>query len=444
MSAADACLRLVRDKQAERRLPSISATVFRGGERLWYGAAGSAVLDPATPPTDDTQYRLGSITKTFTAVLVMQLRDAGRLDLDDRIGDHLSDVRHGAPTIRRLLSHLSGLQREPAGEVWETLAPPSREDLMSNVASAEMVLLPNRRWHYSNLAYALLGELVARLTGGTWEDALAERLLRPLGLDRTTLDPVAPFAQGYFVDPYADRANPEPVLEMGGTASAAQLWSTPADLATWGAFVLAPDAEVLNPDTLAEMTHLHAMADQDGWSLAWGLGWMLFRRDTTVLVGHTGGMPGHLAALAVSRKENVGAAVFCNNSSNFEPGPFAFDLVTTWLDNDPNPVTAWTPGVPVPPDVEGVLGKWWTEGTEFVFAWRDGHLQALPVGAPPALAPAVFEPAGDGTFRTVSGREQGEWLRVVRDGEGNVVKMYWATYPLTRKPLIFGASSTYD
>lgn len=444
MSAAEACLRLVRDKQAERRLPSISATVFRGAERVWYGAAGSAVLDPATPPTEDTQYRIGSITKTFTAVLVMQLRDAGRLDLDDRIGAFLPDLAHDAPTIRRLLSHLSGLQREPAGDVWESLVPPTRDELIDNAAAAELLLPPNRRWHYSNLAYALLGELVARLSGDTWENVLQARLLDPLGLTRTTHAPVAPYAQGYFVDPYADRATPEPVLEMRGTASAAQLWSTPVDLARWGAFLAKPDPAVLSEDTLAEMTHLHAMADETAWTLAWGLGWMLFRRDATVLVGHTGGMPGHLAALAVSRKDGVGAVVLCNNSAAFEPGPFAFDLVTTWLENDPNPATPWAPGPAVPPGVEGVLGTWWTEGTEFVFSWREGRLHAQPAGAPAAMPPAVFEPAGDDAFKTVSGREQGEWLRVVRDAEGNVRKMYWATYPLTRNPLIFGASSNYD
>ena len=440
MSAADACLRLLQAKQADRRLPSLSAVVFRGGERLWYGAAGSAVLDPPTPATEDTQYRLGSITKTFTAVLVLQLRDEGRLDLDDRIGAHLPDLADGSPTIRRLLCHLSGLQREPVGEVWESLAPPAREELVGNAAQAELVLPPHRRWHYSNLAYALLGELVARLTGGTWEDAVTARLLGPLGLARTTFEPVEPYARGYFVHPYADRAADEPYLRMAGTASAAQLWASAADLARWGAFVLDPDPAVLRPNTLAEMTHLHAMADQDGWTLAWGLGFMLFRAHGRVLTGHTGGMPGHLAGLAVSRKDGVGAAVLCNNSSSFEPGPFVCELVHTWLENDPAPATPWAPGPPVPAEYEGVLGRWWTEGSEFVFSWRDGTLQALPAGAPATLAPAVFEPARPDTFRGVSGREQGEWLRVVRDDAGAVTKMYWATYPLTREPLPFGAT----
>src|SRR6476620_3091668 len=92
--------RLVAREQRDKRLPSITAAVLRDGE--------AAVGDSATP---DTQYRLGSITKTFTAVAIMQLRDAGKLDLEDRLDAHVEGAAH-APTIRRLLSHTSGLQRE--------------------------------------------------------------------------------------------------------------------------------------------------------------------------------------------------------------------------------------------------------------------------------------------------------------------------------------------
>lgn len=436
MSAADACERLVRTRQSERRLPSVTAAMFRGREVLWHGAAGLADVDAGTPPAPDTQYRIGSITKTFTAVLVMQQRDAGLLDLDDRIGAHLADVAYPDLTIRRLLAHVSGLQREPDGDVWESLVAPTREELFDNLAAAELVLPPRRRWHYSNLAYAVLGELVARLTKSSWEEALRDRLLLPLGLARTTLDPVEPYARGYFVEPYADRVRPEPILRMGGTASAAELWSTVDDLAAWGAFLLDPDPAILAPATVDEMTTVQAMADENTWLLAWGLGLMLFRRKDRILVGHTGGMPGHNAALAVSRKDGVGAATFANSSAGFEPGGFAGDLVDTWLEND-TPVEAWSVGTPVPAAYEGILGKWWTESSEFVFAWRNDRLEALPVGAPPTLAPAVFAPEGE-DFRTVSGREAGERLRVVRDGSGRVTKLYWATYPLTRDPLPFG------
>jgi hypothetical protein len=227
---------------------------------------------------------------------------------------------------------------------------------------------------------------------------------------------------------------------LRGVAAAAELWSSAADLARWGAFLIEPDPAVLNADTLAEMTHPHSMADLEGWTLAWGLGLMLFRRGERILCGHTGGMPGHITALAVSRKDGVGAAAFSNNSAGFESGAFACDLVGTWLEHDPAPVTPWAAGEPVPAAYEGVLGRWWTEGSELVFSWRGGKLQALPAGAPPGMPPAEFEPAGEDVFRAVSGREQGEALRVVRGEGGAVVKMYYATYPLTREPMVFGAS----
>jgi CubicO group peptidase (beta-lactamase class C family) len=441
-AATDACDRLLAQRQSERRLPSVSAAVFRGPSLLWYGAAGAADLDAGTPPASDTQYRLGSITKTFTAVLVLQLRDAGLLGLDDPVSAHLPDVPHGAATIRQLLAHLSGLQREPVGEVWESLVAPTREELFDNLRAAAAVLPPHRRWHYSNLAYGVLGEIVARLTGGTWEGALQARLLTPLGLARTTLAPEEPYARGYLVDPYADRADPEPVLDFGGVGSAAELWSSVGDLARWGAFLLAPDPAVLKPETLDEMCGLQVMADVRGWTLGWGLGLMLFRRGDRVLAGHTGGMPGHNAAVTVAREDGVGAAAFANSSAGLDPGGFAVDLVEAWLEHDPAPATPWAPGPPVPPEYADLLGRWWSEGTEFVFSWRDGHLQALVAGAPPGTPPAVFEPAGDGTYVTVSGRECGEPLRVVRDASGEVTKLYWATYPFTRRALPFGA--TYD
>src|SRR5690242_2561293 len=118
MSVSDPLDRMLAQQQADR-LPSVAAAVVREGRIAWSGAAGAARYEPDTPATPDTQYRIGSITKTFTATAVMQLRAEGRLDLDDRLEQHLDGVPEGSPTIRRLLSHLSGLQRE-AGEMFVT------------------------------------------------------------------------------------------------------------------------------------------------------------------------------------------------------------------------------------------------------------------------------------------------------------------------------------
>jgi CubicO group peptidase (beta-lactamase class C family) len=184
-----------------------------------------------------TQFRMGSITKTFTAVLVMQCRDAGLLDLDDPLDKHLPGTRHGDLTVRRMLAHLSGLQREPVGEIWESLAGPSIEDLLAGLDEAEAVLPPARRHHYSNLAFALLGEVVSRLRGEPWADALRTRVLDPLEMHRTTTSREAPFAIGYFTDPYADRVHAEPEFPGNAFAPAGELWSTTRDLGRWSSFL---------------------------------------------------------------------------------------------------------------------------------------------------------------------------------------------------------------
>ena len=131
-----------------------------------------------------TRFRMGSVTKTFTAVLVMQCRDDGLLDLDDPVSAHLPVPAHGELTIRRLLSHTSGLQREPYGDVWDTLRTPDAEQVLADLARAERVLPTARRYHYSNLGLSLLGHLVGRLRGGTWAEVLADRILDAARTDR--------------------------------------------------------------------------------------------------------------------------------------------------------------------------------------------------------------------------------------------------------------------
>lgn len=221
--------RRVGDAQRQWRAASVTARVVRGGAAVLDHAVGVADAAAATSPDADTQYRIGSITKTFTAVLVLALRDEGRLGLEDPLGVHLPGSRHGALTLRQLLTHLSGLQREPVGDVWHTLRTPDRADLVAGLEEAEAVSAPHRRHHYSNLAFALLGEVVARLDARPWEQALRSRVLQPLEMDRTWVDPVAPRAQGYLTDPYADLLRPEPDFPIQALSPAAQLWSRP----TW-------------------------------------------------------------------------------------------------------------------------------------------------------------------------------------------------------------------
>jgi CubicO group peptidase (beta-lactamase class C family) len=422
--------------QAEQRLPSVSVAVFRGDELLWQQALGLADVGAQAEATPETQYRIGSITKTFTAVGILQLRDAGELSLDDRLTEYLPESAHG-PTLGRMLAHSSGLQREPPGEIWETMVAPSREELLAGTAVAEQVLDPGSWWHYSNLAFALLGEVVARKHGGTWEDALQQRILEPLGLARTTPAAAAPAARGYFVEPYGDGVQLEPEPDFGGSGALGKLWSTSGDLARWGAFIAGGDDRVLKAATLEEMAQVRVMVDHAAWTLAWGTGLELYRRGETVFVGHGGAMPGHLAALVVDRQTKVGASVLTNTGAGASPEKLALDLAGATIAALPSPVEPWRPGETAPPEVAPLLGLWWTEGHQLVLSWRRGRLEARLLDGVPGRDTSYLEPDGTDRWRSVEGRERGELLRVVRDADGGIEKLYFATYPLRREASTF-------
>ena len=430
--------RLLQTAQAEQRMPSVSACVFRDGEIIWQRVLGVADVATSRDATTDDMYRIGSITKTFTAVLVMQLVDEGRIDLEASLRDYLPEAPAG-PTIRMALSHLTGIQREPPGEIWESMLPPTREELIAGLEDAEQVLQPGEQWHYSNLVFALLGEIVMRVGAEPYADLLQRRILDPLGLARTSLHPTAPKASPYYVDPFTDTARDEPDPEVTeSTGAAGWLWSTAADLARWGTFLVEGDETVLPKSTLDRMARLQTMVDEETWGVGWGLGLELYRRGERVLVGHGGAMPGFLAGLVVHRGERTGAAVLTNTGAEAAPEGLALDLAVTTLDALTRTPPLWEPAAAAPADLDGILGRWWTEGEEIVLALRGGRFQARLVGGVVGRNVSFLEADGVDRWRVVEGRERGEVLRAVRGDDGTVAKLYFATYPLTREPLTFG------
>jgi CubicO group peptidase (beta-lactamase class C family) len=432
--------RLLAGAQAAERLPGVAAAVTRDGRPVWSRALGLADAGTARPAAADTQFRVGSITKTFTAAAVLQLRDAGALDLDERLGAHLTELPVGDLTVRRLLSHSSGLQREVPGDMWETLEAPDRDAFLASLAATRQVLPPGTAWHYSNLAFALLGELVERLAGRPYRDHVQEGLLGPVGLKRTSWAPDRDAAVGYLVAPYDDSVRAEPAIDTAATAASGQLWSTVGDLCRWGTFLAAPDEGVLSRAAAEVMRSVHTMAEPDRWTLGYGLGLHLFRRGDRVWSGHVGAMPGHRAAFCFRGPERVAVAVLTNAGAGADPETLAVSLGEAALELDPPSQPPWSPAEAAPADVAPLLGRWWSEGEEFVFQWRGGRLEAVTLALPSWRPPSVFERVDDDRWRTVSGRERGEDLRVVRDEQGAVVKLYWATYPFTREQQPFGAS----
>jgi CubicO group peptidase (beta-lactamase class C family) len=415
--------RLLQERQADR-LPSVAAAVVHKGEQVWANAVGSADYDEAREATPDTQYRIGSITKTFTATAIMQLRDAGQVELDDRLEQHLDGIANGTPTIRRMLSHLSGLQRE-AGEMFVTGESPSEDELIASMSEIEFVLEPAQAHHYSNLAFALLGQVVERTSGLPYTQYVDERIIQPLGLTRTSWTPQAPKAQGYLVDEYARTVWKEPETDLAGTASAGQLWSTVEDLGRWATFLAGGADGVLSATTNEEMWFPQVMYFPHDWVLAWGLGLMLYNQGGAIYGGHGGAMAGHLGGVYIDRKTQTGAAALTNSGTRGDMDVFAISLATKAKELWPEPVEAWRPEEEPPAEVRAILGRWWSEGNEFVFWWEGGALQAKVAGSPPGRGETTFERDGV-AWRAAAGRERGERLRI--DGG----QLIWSGYAFTR------------
>jgi CubicO group peptidase (beta-lactamase class C family) len=390
--------------QREGRAPSLAAGVVRDGGLAWSTGRG-AVPEPHT----DVQYRLGSISKTVTAIAVMRLRDEGLLHLDDALDRHLPGTPFGHRTIGQLLSHLAGGAAESPGGWWERTPGGSLADL--TLTPDSVVLGAARRFHYSNLGFGLLGELVARARGASWDDVVTAEVLAPLGMGRTTPRPSAPAAEGFAVHPWADVVLAEPEHHAGVMAAAGQLWAPLDDLARFAAFLLGDTADVLDPATLEEMT---VPAGVDGsapsWS-AYGLGLQVLRVDDRTLVGHGGSMPGFLAGVFVDREERTGAVSLCNSTTGVDP--LVFGLLADLRAAEPRIVDAWTPSAsPVPLEQ---LGVWyWGPSAYLLRAVGEGMLHLGPMPGRSGRA-SRFRAAEGGAWLGLDGYYAGEPLRIAAD-----------------------------
>ncbi|MGC0204893.1 serine hydrolase domain-containing protein [Streptomyces levis] len=427
-----ALLHRIAVAQAEGRAPSLVAAVVRGGRAVWHGARTSV---EGHGPDETVQYRIGSITKTFTAVLVMRLRDEGLLGLGDPLEKHLPGTGAGEATIAELLAHTGGLAAEAPAPWWERTSGSLRPEL-SDVLGEQPLLHPvGRRHHYSNPGYTLLGALVEELRGTSWEEALRREVLEPLGLDRTTVRPRAPHAGGWAVHPWADVLLPEPAEDLGRMAPAGQLWSTTGDLARFAAFLMRGDERVLSPESLREMRTPSAPAEAvDVMSGdAYGLGLQIQHRHGRLLAGHSGSLPGFLANVSIGVEDDVAAVVLANCTSGPLVATVAADLVRIVAEAEPRIPAPWTPMREVEPAELELAGQWYW-GT-YAFALRltaDGLASLEPLSGNGRRS--RFRPNGDGTWTGLEGYYAGELLTAVRRPDGSVSHLDLGSFVFTRQP----------
>src|SRR5260221_13222387 len=259
----------------QQRVPSVALTVVHGGRVVWTKAFGYAEMSAKTAATPQTLYRIGSVTKTFTALATLQLHEGGKLRLDDRVRDHVTataihsrDTGLLDVTIRELLTHPSGLPPEPPGTWWTQPSFPAEfpDDFSATYPSST-------EWKYSNAGYALLGEVIAAASGEPWARHVERRILGPLGMANTQATPPhdeARLATGYSrptpAEPYvpAARADHGVVNPAGGMAS------TIEDMGRYLAFHMGSGGSVLGGKSPPEMARPQWRFD--AWRRAPGLG----------------------------------------------------------------------------------------------------------------------------------------------------------------------------
>ncbi|CAL9501593.1 serine hydrolase domain-containing protein [Streptomyces sp. enrichment culture] len=424
--------------QAEGRTPSLVAAVARGGQTVWHGARTSV---DGHGPDETVQYRIGSITKTFTAVLVLRLRDEGVLDLGDPLEKHLPGTKAGEATIAELLAHSGGLAAESPAPWWER-TPGSLRPELADVLGEQPLLHPvGRRHHYSNPGYTLLGALVEKLRGAPWEEVLQREVLDPLGLERTAVRPSAPHAGGWAVHPWADVMLAEPLEDLGLMAPAGQLWSTTGDLARFAVFLMRGDDKVLGAETVREMRAPAAPAEAadvvDG--AAYGLGLQLQHRDGRLLVGHSGSLPGFLANLTIDAEDDVAAVVLTNCTSGPLLAGVGADLVRIVAEAQPRIPEPWRPLRDVDSSVLELAGQWYWGTHAFVLRLTpDGGVSLGPLSGQGRRS--RFRMNGDGSWTGLEGYYAGELLRAVRHPDGSVSHLDVGSFVFTRQPYEEGSA----
>jgi CubicO group peptidase (beta-lactamase class C family) len=418
---------LAAQLQSTGRLPSLLAGIVRDGELAWWCGRGSV---GGGQPDDQLQYRIGSITKTLVAVAVMRLRDEGALGLDDPIDTHLPGTPFAGRTIGQLLAHGDGLAAESPTAWWERTAGQPWSEFSERLSEQEVKHPAGRRFHYSNLGYAVLGEVLTRARRRPWHDVVRDEVLLPLGMTRTTLRPELPAAQGFAVHPWADVLLREPEHDAGAMAPAGQLWATLADLGRLGVFLLGDTADVLAPATLEEMAEPSGVdSSSPGWS-AYGLGLQVVRVDGRTLVGHGGSMPGFLAGVFVDSQEQAGGVVLTNATSGLAPGALT-GFLDVLRDCEPFVVPAWQPLESVDAAALALTGTWyWGTSSYGLRLGSDGQLHLT--GLQGAGRASRFRRSSDG-WVGLDGYHAGETLRPVHDGD-QLIAFDLGSFIYTRSP----------
>jgi D-alanyl-D-alanine carboxypeptidase len=428
----------VESQMAYNGLPGLSIGILHDQELVWAAGFGRAGLEPARPATPDTLYRIASITKLFTSTAILQLRDAGKLRLDDPLVEHLPWFRIGrahaeAPetTIRHLLTHTAGLPREAGFPYWTDGEFPTAPQIRERLAAQEAALPTETEWKYSNLGLTLAGEIVAAVSGQAYPEYVADHILEPLGMLRTwvTTPPAdhPELATGYTRRLPAGARTAAPFTDGRGITPAANMTTCVSDLARFAMLQFrdgpAGGAQILRGSTLREMQRVHWL--EPDWEAGWGLGFRIARTKGKTYVGHGGSLRGYRTIVHLCPADRIGVIVL-TNADDGNPSLVA-DKAFEWVAPAIRKVVA-------PPAPNAPPAGWERYAGRYRNGWGDVQVLAVdnrlamldPSQPDPMLGVTWLHPVAEHAFRSETKNgfgSNGEPVVFEMGGDGRVVRL---------------------
>ncbi len=419
-----------------RHLPGVAIGVVADQQLVWSKGFGFADVERQTPMTPQTKFRMASHSKLFTATAIMQLREQGRLRLDDPVSKYLPWFRvtraeEDDPeiTIEELLTHSSGLPRE-AGSHWTTFEFPTSEELRGLMADRQAPFSPEVRWKYSNLAFSVAGLVIEAVSGQTWADYVRQHIYVPLGMTASSVDQnVDGLAVGYNrLMPDNTRAT-NPFIDAKGMAAATGITSTVDDMAKFASAQFRKGARgganILSTGSLREMHRVRVL--ENNWTQGNAIGFAVRRERDKIYVSHGGSYPGYQTQTMLYPEGKV-AVIVLTNADDAAPGGIATQLMNTVGEAVAKAAasTAALSTTTGDPSWSRFAGLYRGRGGESQVIELDQRLVIITPNAPNLDNPIRLEPLGNGRFRYTAptgGGPVGEVVRFVEEN-GRVTRMY--------------------
>jgi len=405
----------IAERVAALEQPGVSVGIVYDGDLLWARGYGFADLERRVRATPSTVFRIGSISKVFTAMAVMQLSETGKLQVSDAVQDYLPWFEPKNPfpetnpiSIRHLLTHTSGLPFDAPGVVWNDYTLPDREDVVSRFRKIELVFPTGTEEYYSNLGFWTAGEVVNAVTGEPIERYVDEQILQPLGMKDTHLAPspnMPRLAVGYGPRlPGQERARWS-FTDTRFYTPAGDGASSVEDMSRLMGFFLgrapADHKEVLKASTIRGM-----------WPPL---------EDGTVRIRHGGDGGGFYGGFEVAPSKKLGVVVL-TNCDDGDPRPYFKQIFSIIEPGIEKALRGSVDELPEHPDWDIYLGS---------YSWRNWKVQVLIVGGKLFLVDPTeeepwdsktrLEPAGRHTFRMIEVLPRyGELLRFEVNPDGAV------------------------